>query len=305
MTDPIVRAVGPYTSFVPEGGREYGLGRHIHHDPMSRQFAFEARAATLAAIRHFRQVEIFDQGNLGSCVGNAALGILGTEPYFSAIKTAGMMLGDGVRIDDGKGHQDLSIPFTEDGAVWLYSDITQHDPFPGYYKPGDKDSQDTGSDGLSAAKVLKALGVVPAYKHTFSLNTALAALQEYPLMVGTNWTADMFKPDQFGIIQPFGQVVGGHEWIVDQYLPAGAPFRSRSGTTQAPMIGGTTSWGTSFGDGGRFYMSTAAFGTLLKQSGDVIVLTPPAILPAPVPAPTTSADEVARKVRETLVSLGL
>lgn len=282
--------------FLPDPDRRYsqrrrfGLGRHVNHDPRSRRYAYRAAPITFRPVRHERKVPIFDQGNLGSCTGNAFLGVLGTEPYFSALPPGGLVLGDPLR----------AIPWNEAGAVSLYSAITAADDFDGTYPP-----DDTGSDGLSAAKVLTAAAIVPGYQHTFSLTDAMAALQDYPLAVGTFWTEQMFEPDGNGTISIGGTIDGGHEWIVDEYVPAGFPTATGRPAASA-MVGGTTSWGTSFGIGGRFYLTATDFGKLLKQDGDVIVLTPPTA-PAPTPsAPAAgTAEALAAEIRATLDRWGL
>ena len=276
----------------------YGLGRHVNHDPHSRRFAFRTPHTALAAVFHERHVPIFDQGSLGSCTGNAALGILATGPYWDAEPQAWH--------DNGPLGSTGRFPWTEQGAVFLYSALTAADDYPGAYPP-----DDTGSDGLTAAKVLTAAGIIPGYQHTFSLTDALQALQHFPLLVGTVWLDDMFYPDKQGRIRPTGPVDGGHEWIVDEFVPKG--FIPRSGphplSEKYDAIGGTTSWGTSFGLDGRFYLSVPDFGKLLASDGDVIVLTPPnapAPDPAPAPSPASDADRtLAAAMRTWLEAKGL
>src|SRR5262245_14501855 len=62
------------------------LGRHVRHDPRSWNFAFGAVADTsrLASVRHESQIPTLDQGQLGSCTGNAATKCLSYEPFWSA-----------------------------------------------------------------------------------------------------------------------------------------------------------------------------------------------------------------------------
>lgn len=276
----------------------FGLGRHVNHDPQSRRFPYRAAWSDLVPVFHQRHVPIFDQGRLGSCTGNAALGILATGPYWDA--------------EPDSWHQDgpLShigrIPWNESGAVTLYSILTANDDFPGTYPPND-----TGSDGLTAAKVLTSLGIVPGYQHTFTLTDALTALQHFPLLVGTEWRDNMFYPNNVGIIRASGPVDGGHEWIVDEFVPAGrlphvGPYPL---SAKSDFIGGTTSWGTSFGLDGRFYLSVPDFGKLLAADGDVIVLSPPnapAPTPDPAPSPADDADRaLAAAMRDWLAAKGL
>lgn len=261
-------------------------GRHVNHDPRSRRFAYTSGAPSTyrpPAVLHARHVPIFDQGDLGSCTGNATLGIMATGPYWDALCAV-----TGTPTPLGAG----PYPFTEQGAVALYHDITANDPYDGTYPPSD-----TGSDGLSSAQALQRAGIIPGYQHTFTLADALAALADYPLLVGTEWTQAMFEPDGNGLIRVRGSVAGGHEWIVDQYDPV------------HDWVGGTTSWGASFGKNGRFYLTVADFGKLLSVDGDVIVLTPPtapAPQPTPDPVPTADADAtMAAAMRAWLADKGL
>lgn len=294
---------GPQGQYVRRGLRDYGLGRHVNQDPRSRRYVYRAAPASYGSVFHVRHIAVFDQGELGSCTGNAGLGILATGPYWEALTSTQQATGP--------GH---GYTWDETGAVALYSDATEADGFPGDYPP-----DDTGSDGLTVAKLLTGDGIIPGYRHTFDLAGALAALQDFPLLVGTIWTDGMFDPDTRGRIAPTGRVAGGHEWIVDEFVPASRVPVGVPATVPAAVlsqrydhIGGTTSWGDSFGIAGRFYMRTDDFGRLLAQDGDVIVLTPPnrpAPQPAPDPdAPPPAADPdrvLAQSMRTWLTAKGL
>lgn len=280
MTQP-VRYPIPFNHRT-DGNAHRGLGRHVNHDPQSKRYPYRAaRLARMVPVFHERHVPIFDQGQLGSCEGNATLGIMATGPYWATLSTAQQQSG----LAGGRYSWD------EAGAVNLYSDITAHDSFSGTYPP-----TDTGSDGLSAAKWLTAQGIIPGYQHTFSLNDALAALMDFPLLMGTEWLDDMFNPDSYGRIRISGAVDGGHAWILDEYIPPGAKAISTGDvlSTVSPYVGGTTSWGLSFGAQGRFFLPASGLGTLLANDGDVIVPTPPtapAPIPVPPPAPASSSDK--------------
>jgi hypothetical protein len=56
------------------------LGRHIEHDPQSR--AFSVGTAAVKTVTYKRHGKPFDQGELGSCTGNAMAGVLMTEPLW-------------------------------------------------------------------------------------------------------------------------------------------------------------------------------------------------------------------------------
>lgn len=274
------------------------LGRHVHHDPLSRRFPYTRGAAESyrpPGVLHARHIPIFDQGDLGKCTAETGLGLMGTSPYWDAL----CAIGGSDPVTAGP------YPLTDQGTTALYETITANDPFDGQYPP-----VDTGSDGLSMAKTLTAAGIIPGYQHTFTIGDALRALADYPLAVGTLWTDRMFNPNRAGLIRYDGSAyaIGGHEWIADQYVP------------ERDWVGGTTSWGTSFGVNGRFYLTVADFAALLADDGDVIVLTPstgrpphpePDPLPVPDPPvpgayPTTPEDaDLARAMRAWLTARGL
>ena len=114
------------------------LGRHIRHDPRSWNYAFAAAdVRTLTSVRHQSQIPTLNQGQLGSCTGNAATKCLSYRPFWTepAVRS---VIGSDATADEAY-------------AVGVYSDATKIDDYPGAYPP-----TDTGSDGLSVATVLKA-----------------------------------------------------------------------------------------------------------------------------------------------------
>lgn len=233
------------------------LKRHINHDSRSRRYAFNTAGIKLTSVKHTRTIPVLDQGNLGSCTGNAGVGCLGTEPFASSGRVG-------------------TYSLDEAGAVSLYAAATVADDYPGTYPP-----EDTGSDGLSIAKVLTAAGEISGYQWTFSLDDALKALVVTPFITGTYWYDGMFDPDPFGRVHPTGSVAGGHEYVADEL------------DVENQRIWFTNSWGTSWGEAGRFWMTWDDYGTLLSQQGDVTIFTPadkPAPIPTPPPAPTPVID---------------
>jgi hypothetical protein len=162
------------------------LGRHVLHDPRSRRFAVDAApVSSLVSVRHRRMVKPFDQGDLGSCTGNACAGVLSTQPF--------------------------THRFSEYTAVKIYSAATALDPYPGTYPP-----EDTGSDGLSVAQVAKKRGWCSSYNHAFSLEAALTALQTSAVLVGITWLSGCDRPNSSGVVQYNGTVRGGHEIEMDE-----------------------------------------------------------------------------------------
>jgi hypothetical protein len=226
------------------------LGRHINHDSRSRQFAHRASGAPLSSHRWQRYAPVLDQGNLGSCTGNAAVGLLATGPNWT-----------------------IGVPhdLNEDVAVSVYSQATKEDPYSGEYPP-----TDTGSDGLTVAKVCKERGWINGYTHAFSLNDALDALQTGALITGTNWLNDMFNPKSTGELVVSGNVAGGHEYIIDEI------------DVNKEIVWMQNSWGEGWGIKGRAWMHWGDWSRLLDDDGDVTVFVP---LSEPAPVPTPPVDD--------------
>lgn len=238
------------------------LGRRVNHDPRSRAFPVAPTATTLTAVRHKSYIDVLDQGQLGSCTGNAGVAAVYREPFVNA---------------PAFSYSVWPYPGNETGAVKLYSDATRIDPFPGTYPPND-----TGSDGLSIAKVLKSAGVISGFLHAFTVQSALLQLMTTPLITGITWYNSMFYPNEVGVlvVDANSGVAGGHELCVDQYIPP-------AGSDPA-FVGGPNSWGPSWGLGGRWYMSVDDWAGLLADDGDVTAFVP-ATQPAPTPVDADTA----------------
>lgn len=213
---------------LPGPGR---LGRHVGHDPRSRAFAAEPLAPRTVRHRHYGPV--LDQGQLGSCTGNALAQALNTGPL----------------------HRRGEPLLREKDAVALYSAATALDPFPGAWPP-----EDTGSDGNSVCKAARDAGRLSGWRHAFGLEQGLGALGEQPVIVGTLWTEGMDTPDGDGFLNPqSGAVRGGHE-----YLLLGCDARRETVT----ML---NSWGAGWAASGRARLRWADLGWLLDREGDLTV----------------------------------
>jgi hypothetical protein len=226
----------------------FPLGRLLEHDERSRAFPAPDRLPVADAWHH-RYGRIFDQGNLGSCTGNAMAGWLMTGDAFH-----------GRHLYAGKY-------LTERNAVALYELATVVDGFPGTYPP-----DDSGSSGLGVAKAAKQRGYITGYTHAFGIDHARSAIQTSAFIVGSVWTEDMFTPDADGFVEPTGAEAGGHEYECVGYADTDDYWLFLN------------SWGNGWGTaatelgpyspkGGAFRMTSEAFAHLLDNDGDVTVPT--------------------------------
>lgn len=219
---------------IGSGGR---LGRHVEHDDRSRNYAVAAATSTITRVRH-RRFGVLDQGQLGSCTGNALAGALNTLPL----------------------HVTRTHLKTEDDAVRIYSEATRIDSYPGSYPP-----DDTGSSGLAVCKAAKNEGLISSYQHAFSLEAALTALMSGPVITGVPWFEGFDTPDAQGRVSISGQIRGGHEFEIIGYQPAA------SGDLLDGWVIAVNSWGTGWGVNGRFRFTARNWATLLEDNGDVTV----------------------------------
>jgi hypothetical protein len=208
------------------------LGRLVDHDEKSR--LYQARKASAPrSVLWGHHAPVLDQGQLGSCTGNATAQLINTD-YFANSRPPGHYLG-------------------EADAVQIYELATHVDGIPNNTYP----PTDGGSSGLGAAKAGVKLKYFTGYKHAFGFDHFAAAVQLQPVIVGTSWYDGMFNPSSIGFVRPLGGVAGGHE-----YLCLGISYETKTLTF-------LNSWGSGWGVSGRFLMHFDDFQQLLSDQGDV------------------------------------
>ncbi len=236
---------------VPREGMR--LGRNMWLDGRSLTHMVEndvqEMGQALQSCQWERVLTVLDQGQLGSCTGNAGTGALGTQPFYDAV-----------------GHTVLPAPgdaaAAEEFAVQLYADATVVDGYPGTYPP-----EDTGSSGLAICKVLKDRGTIRGFRWARTPYGFLRLLQNGPVLQGMPWYNAFFSPDPQGFIDsdsswPSSGVAGGHEVeAIGVELDTSDAFNS--------VITYVNSWGPGWGDSGRFRMRLRTYEQLdgidLKQ----------------------------------------
>lgn len=247
------------------------LGRNYHYDTRSAgyPFTFDPHKEAVAEL-WARQIAILNQGDVGSCTGNAEEGAQGTSPLYEALQPS------------------VQLKLGELGALQLYSAAETIDG-DGPYPPNDN-----GSSGTSVCQAAKNAGFISGYLHATTVFAMEAALQNGPVIIGVNWYDSFDSPASNGTIaiSPNAQVRGGHEVLVRGVDPV------------AKILRADNSWGTGWGDHGSMQFSYATMDRLLAEQGDCTVplpLTAPAPVPAPVPplpvpVPTDVDAELWRQV---------
>lgn len=115
-----------------------------------------------------------------------------------------------------------------------------------------------GTSVRAGAKVLKSLGFIERYEWTWDVQTLIDTVLELgPVVVGTDWLAGMDKPDKAGIIKATGRSLGGHAYLINGCSQDREFFRIKN------------SWGESWADNGRAWISFNDMAKLIKAEGEV------------------------------------
>lgn len=222
------------------------LGRITIHDPQSRRYVYPRRQpAAGQSVRHQMLTPNVDQFYTSGCVGFSGTNMLNCAAAWKSRQRFNLVY---------ERRRTRSYLNDNDGLL-NYSNSTKYDPFDWTFPPTDE-----GSSAIGLMKFWKQIGVISGYDWTFSFDAFLAALQHQPVLVGTDWYMSMNNPNVDGVVIPYGDNVGGHE-----YLATGVVW------TRSRLIRFENSWGENWGDKGGFYMRFADVEQLLKNGGDVAV----------------------------------
>lgn len=141
--------------------------------------------------------------------------------------------------------------------------------------------QENGSTVRSGAKAMQNRGRLGAYVFASTTDEVKQWVTNHgPVVIGSDWTQDMFTPDASGFVHPTGVVAGGHCYLLLGYDSANDAFEFDN------------SWGSAWGKNGRFFMRRADFDSFVMQNpnseacaGLELPLTPTPT-PPPTPQPT-------------------
>lgn len=177
---------------------------------------------------------ILDQGDYGTCIGNGGAEWLRCDP------------SEDPNVDEALARR-------------LYYEATVFDG-----TPDDPDAVGGGQQGStvrSLAKALQKRGRLAAYAFATSMDEVDQwLLTNGSVIIGIDWTEDMFNPDGFGTIKPTGAVAGGHCVLINEKV--------------GRMRGGVNSWGEGWGRNGRFQIDRDDLDLLLhgiQTPGDFLL----------------------------------
>jgi len=141
------------------------------------------------------------------------------------------------------------LPFT---PYDLYRDIQKVDEWPG------EEPSYFGTSVHAALRVLRDRGYCAEYRWAETPDEALRWLAfKSPLLIGVDWHQGMFTADAQGFIHATGRVRGGHCVLV-----SGMSMRRSA-------VRLTNSWSSSWGQGGRAWLSFTDFERLLQAGGEI------------------------------------
>lgn len=112
-----------------------------------------------------------------------------------------------------------------------------------------------GSTVRAGAAVMQREGRIGSYlwaQHAVDLRNWV--LSKGSVVVGSDWTNDMFTPDRFGVVHPTGGVAGGHAYLVVGFSSTGH-YRIQN------------SWGPSWADHGQCWIAAPDLEDLVFNNG--------------------------------------
>ena len=209
------------------------LGRLIRYDLRSKSYPLR-EAIDHSDLRSYtwRCGRVLNQGPDGACVGFSWAHELCARPY-----------------------EMRGVDYKR--ALLFYHMAQLNDPWDGgAYLPKDNENFYEGSSVLGGAKALHKAGLIRNYRWCFSLEDLLLALSWHgPVVMGTLWYSDMFKPVN-GFIKPTGDMTGGHAWLLNSI------------SLNDETVGMVNSWGPKWGNNGTAKLTFKDVEKLLLNQGE-------------------------------------
>ena len=215
---------------------QFPLGRRISKDDRDRGYLMTRllRKEILPTRKTWKiGAANLDQGDTGTCVGNAWANFLRSAPIQTTAteQTAWQIYDYAIRLDE-----------------WTDND-------------NDTDRQ-MGTSVRAGAEAVTQMGRLKSYLWAFELQPAVEwVLTMGPCVLGTNWYTSMFRPDAQGIVQikPRDRVEGGHCYLW------------RGVDTKRAMAHCVNSWGDGWNPvmSGDFLIPLRDVERLIREDGEV------------------------------------
>lgn len=217
-----------------------GLGRRACKDPDDQKYLLARQRRPVGVThRYWWTPPVWDQGATSHCVAYSGVRYLMSGPVMNR-----------------------AIPFEE-----LYNQCQELDEWDG----NDYD----GTSVRALFKAFKARGIVGEYRWAFECAPVVDhLLRTGPVVLGTVWTEEMANPSpqvpgslylEFGELDPDE---GGHAWCA-----TGVNLKRRNPDGTVGAVRGVNSWGTGWGDQGRFWVTLDQLERLIKADGEACVAT--------------------------------
>lgn len=224
---------------------DFNLGREYKEDPRDLNYLIANSplysTSTMRTSRYWDDEEWWgNQGQTSECVAYAWVHWL----------------------EDGPILQNNHVTPVLNPAV-VYREAQKIDEWPG--------ENYNGTSVRAGAKILQAQGYISNYLWAFDLNTLInTVLNTGPVVVGTNWYSNMFRPNKTtGMISVSGRFAGGHAYVINGVDTKRRLFRIKN------------SWGRSWGLNGRAFISFNDMARLIRLRGEICLATERVVLPNP------------------------
>jgi len=171
-----------------------------------------------------------DQGDTGTCVGNAWTNFLRSAP--------------------------IQTSATEQMAFNIYDLAIKLDE----WTDNDEDfERQMGTSVRAGAQAVMSMSRLKSYIWSSTLQPVVEwVLLNGPVVMGTNWYTSMFSPNNDGLITitPRSRVEGGHAYLL------------RGVNTKTALASFCNSWGENWGKSGNFFMSFKDLERLILEDGE-------------------------------------
>ena len=171
-----------------------GKRHHRHHGRALE--TSEIAAAQLCSAVHKANCATLDQGQTGSCTGNAHVMSISTQPFTGSAHCnetdARLAYQGGTCLDNG-----CSVPCTSKTCPAAFNPSTG--------------ANDNGSQTISVAQWMVDVGWLGSYTTADTTAQLEACLANGPADIGIDFWSGMQTPDANGYLNPTGYVEGGHD----------------------------------------------------------------------------------------------